>query len=113
MAIILPTDSAAALEAAQSIASARPAVRVSQERPSPQKSVERPPQAPVTHNPEDTNVVFRRDSNGQIYYVFTDSRSGRELQELPPKEVRNVGQGIADLVKELQQKNSNHLEVKG
>ena len=112
MAITLPTESVPAVEAAQSAAPARPVAKVVQAR-APQKPVEPVPQQPVTHNPEDTNVVFRRDPNGQIFYVFTDSQSGRELQELPAKEVRNVGQGIADLVKELQQKNSSHIEVKG
>src|SRR5579859_285168 len=113
MAITLSTDSAASVEAVQSTTPARPAAKVAQARPAPQKTAEPVPQQPVTHNPQDTNVVFRRDANGQIFYVFTDSQSGRELQELPPKEVRDVGQGIADLVKELQQKNANHIEVKG
>ncbi len=111
MAITLPTDLVPAIAAAQP--AARPAAKVAESRSAPQKPVEAAPQQPVVHNPEETNVVFRRDSNGQIYYVFTDAQSGRELQELPPKEVRNVGQGIADLVKELQQKNANHIEVKG
>ncbi len=113
MAINLPTDSAAAVDPAQLAAPTRPAAKPAPDRLVPQKPVERASQAPVAHSAEDTNVVFRRDANGQIYYVFTDSQSGRELQELPPKEVRNVGQGIADLVKELQQKSSNHIEVKG
>src|SRR5579859_377533 len=111
MAITLPTDLVPVNAAAQP--AARPTAKVAPSRPAPQKPVEAAPQKPVVHNPEETSVVFRRDANGQIYYVFTDSQSGRELQELPPKEVRDVGQGIADLVKELQQKNANHIEVKG
>ncbi len=110
MAISLSSESVPAVEAAQ--AAARPVAKVVQAH-APQGPVEPAPQQPVTRNPQETNVVFRRDANGQIYYVFTDAQSGRELQQLPPKEVRNVGQGIADLVKELQQKNSSHLEVKG
>jgi len=112
MAISLSSERVPAVDAAQSAAPARPVAKVVQAR-APQKPVEPAPQQPVTHNPEDTNVVFRRDANGQIYYVFTDSQSGRELQQLPAKEVRNVGQGIAELVKELQEKNAKHLEVKG
>ena len=112
MAISFSSEPVPAIAAAQSAAPARPVAKLVQAR-APQKPGEPAPQQPVTHNPEETNVVFRRDANGQIYYVFTDAQSGRELQQLPPKEVRNVGQGIADLVKELQQKNSNHLEVKG
>jgi len=111
MTITLSSESVPAVEAAQSAAPARPVARVVQGH-ALQQPVEPDPQ-PVTHSPEETNVVFRRDANGQIYYVFTDAQSGRELQQLPPKAVRNVGQGIADLVKELQEKNSNHLEVKG
>jgi len=111
MAISLPSESVPAVGATQPTAPARPVAKVVQAR-APQKPVE-PAAQPVTHNPEDTNVVFRRDANGQIYYVFTDSQSGRELQQLPAKEVRNVGQGIAELVKELQEKNAKHLEVKG
>jgi uncharacterized FlaG/YvyC family protein len=56
-----------------------------------------------------TNVTFRKDSGGQIYYVFTDSESGRELRELPPEAVRKVGEGIAEFL----QQQDKHLDTKG
>jgi hypothetical protein len=60
----------------------------------------------------ETNVTFRRDSNGQIYYVLTDSQSGKELSEFPPEEVRKVGEGIAEYLKQTQAKQTSHLKVK-
>jgi len=39
---------------------------------------------------------FGRDANGQIYYVVTDTESGKELREIPAEEIRKVGEGIAD-----------------
>jgi hypothetical protein len=47
-----------------------------------------------------TSVTFRRDSNGRIYYVVSDANSGQEILEVPPKAVRDVGQGIEDYLKE-------------
>jgi len=60
-----------------------------------------------------TNVTFRRDSNGRIYYVVSDANSGQEILELPPKAVRDVGQGIDDYLKEQESKiGGSHVEVK-
>jgi hypothetical protein len=58
---------------------------------------------PVPESTEPT-VTFRRDTNGQIYYILSDPQSGKELRELPPEEVRKVGQGIADYLKQAQEK---------
>jgi hypothetical protein len=58
------------------------------------------------------NVTFRRDASGRIYYVLTDAQSGKELQELPPEEVRKVGEGIAQFLKQEEAKNTSHLNVK-
>jgi uncharacterized FlaG/YvyC family protein len=62
--------------------------------------------------PDATNVTFRRDSSGQIYYVLTDSKSGKELREIPPEEVRKVGEGIADYLRQEQEKSTPHIQVK-
>jgi hypothetical protein len=60
-----------------------------------------------------TNVTFRRDSNGRIYYVVSDANSGQEILELPPKAVRDVGQGIDEYLKEQESKaGGSHVEVK-
>jgi uncharacterized FlaG/YvyC family protein len=59
-----------------------------------------------------TDVTFRRDSNGRVYYVVSDSHSGQEILEVPPKAVRDVGQGIEDYLKNEQSKSSSHVEVK-
>ncbi len=59
-----------------------------------------------------TDVTFRRDSNGRIYYVVSDAQSGEEILEVPPKTVRDVGQGIEDYLKQEQSKASSHIEVK-
>ena len=66
----------------------------------------------VTPVPRQTDVTFRRDSNGRIYYVVADARSGQEILEVPPKAVRDVGQGIEDYLKEEESKAASHIEVK-
>jgi len=60
----------------------------------------------------DPNVTFRRDANGQIYYVVTDSESGKELRQIPAEEIRKVGEGIADYLKQEQKKPTPHIQVK-
>jgi hypothetical protein len=55
---------------------------------------------------------LRRRSQFRIYYVLTDAQSGKELQELPPEEVRKVGEGIAQFLKQEEAKNTSHLNVK-
>jgi hypothetical protein len=67
--------------------------------------------APLPQASEPT-VTFRRDANGQIYYVITDSETGKELGQLPPEAVRKVGEGIAEFLKHEQEKQSTHLRVK-
>lgn len=59
-----------------------------------------------------TNVTLRRDTNGRVYYVVSDAKSGQEILEVPPKELRDVGQGIEDYLKQQQSKASSHVEVK-
>lgn len=78
--------------------------------PTPEQTVSTP-NIPVTASP-DPSVTFRRDANGQIYYVVTDSESGKELREVPPEEVRKVGEGIADYIKQAQEKAPPHIKVK-
>ena len=60
----------------------------------------------------DSSVTFRRDANGQIYYVVTDTESGKELREIPAEEIRKVGEGIADYLKQEQKKPTPHIQVK-
>lgn len=59
-----------------------------------------------------TDVTFRRDSNGRIYYVISDVHSGQEILEVPPKAVREAGQGIEDYLKEEEARAGAHVEVK-
>jgi uncharacterized FlaG/YvyC family protein len=66
----------------------------------------------VTPAQRETDVTFRRDANGQIYYVVSDAQSGQEILEIPQKTVREVGQGIEDYLKQAQAKASAHVKVK-
>jgi uncharacterized FlaG/YvyC family protein len=59
-----------------------------------------------------TNVTLRRDTNGRVYYVVSDANSGEEILEVPPKALRDVGQGIEDYLKEEQSKAGAHVKVK-
>lgn len=60
----------------------------------------------------ETDVTFRRDANGQIYYVVSDAQSGQEILEIPQKTVREVGQGIADYLKQVEAKAGTHVKLK-
>lgn len=57
-------------------------------------------------------MTFRKDPAGQIYYVLTDPKSGKEIRQVPPEEIRKVGEGIAEYLKEEENKGGPHLEVK-
>jgi uncharacterized FlaG/YvyC family protein len=59
-----------------------------------------------------TEVTYRQDSNGRVYYSVSDAKSGQEILEVPPKILRDVSQGIEDYVKQEQSKASAHVEVK-
>jgi uncharacterized FlaG/YvyC family protein len=59
-----------------------------------------------------TNVTFRRDAQGQFYYVITDAQSGRELQQVPPEELRKVGEGIEEFLQQQQSKAASRLATK-
>lgn len=66
----------------------------------------------VTPAQRPTDVTFRRDSNGRIYYVVSDPQTGQEIVEVPAKAVRDVGQGIEDYLKKEESKATTHVEVK-
>jgi hypothetical protein len=59
-----------------------------------------------------TDVTVRRDTNGRVYYMVSDATSGQEILEIPPKALRDVGQGIEDYLKEVQSKATSHVKVK-
>jgi|SRR3954470_11538828 hypothetical protein len=59
-----------------------------------------------------TNVTFRRDAQGQFYYVLTDAQSGREIRQVPPEELRKVGEGIEEFLKQQQAQSISHIKTK-
>ena len=59
-----------------------------------------------------TNVTFRKDSQGQIFYVLTDAQSGKEIRQVPPEEIRKVGEGIEQYLKQQETKATTHLKTK-
>ncbi|MGB2592268.1 MAG: hypothetical protein WBG02_20060 [Candidatus Acidiferrum sp.] len=77
-----------------------------------QKAPAAPADSAATELQHQTNVTLRRDTNGRVYYVVSDAKSGQEILEVPPKELRDVGQGIEDYLKQQQSKASSHVEVK-
>ncbi len=58
------------------------------------------------------NVTFRRDGQGKVYYVLTDAASGKEIREVPPAEIRKVGQGITEYLKQEAAKNTSRVKTK-
>jgi hypothetical protein len=92
--------------------SASPAApRPAQSSPAPEVIPETQKSAPVAAILQ-ANVTFRRDPQGRIYYVITDAQSGKEIRELPPAEVRKVGAGIDEYLKQEAAKTQQHVEVK-
>jgi uncharacterized FlaG/YvyC family protein len=51
-----------------------------------------------------TTVTFRRDTDGSVYYVVSDARTGDEILQVPPKAVRDAGQGIEEYLKSQESK---------
>jgi len=49
--------------------------------------------------PEPLSLSFRKDSSGTTYYVILDSQTGQVVREVPPEEVRQVGDGIEQYLK--------------
>jgi hypothetical protein len=101
------------LDPVQNIEAPAPAPKAQGERPS----------APVTPRPEASTVpapviagqpavTFRKDSTGKIFYVVTDSQSGKEIREVPAAAVRKAGEGIDEFLKQRETKQTTRLEVK-
>jgi hypothetical protein len=99
---------------------ATPATQIKNERASPQTAAAATiaKNAPTAGTPvakpiePTTDVTLRRDNNGRVYYVLSDANSGQEILEVPPKAIRNVGQGIEDYLKQEQARASTHLKLK-
>lgn len=58
-------------------------------------------------------LTFRRDPSGRAYYVISDAQTGRELAQLPPEALRNIGEGIESFLKQQEQKRAqnSHIEA--
>ncbi len=56
-------------------------------------------------------LTFRRDPSGRAYYVITDAQSGRELAQLPPEALRNIGEGIDSYLKQQEQKRTQNTHI--
>jgi hypothetical protein len=69
-------------------------------------------QAAVPADTLPANVTFRQDGQGHIYYVLTDGVSGKEIREVPPSEIRKVGEGIAEYLKKEATKGTSHVKIK-
>jgi|SRR5690349_13788935 len=90
---------------------ARPAGnRASAPQPAPRKEPQSAKTAPAGEL--QAVVTFRRDDRGQVYYVVTDSQTGKELQQIPAEQVRKVGEGIADFLKRLESDSQSRVETK-
>ena len=86
-------------------------VQPAQNKPSTEKESNVQKQESVSAAAISPDVTFRRDRTGRIYYVVTDATSGKELREVPAKEVRSVGEGIEEFLKK-ESGLTSHVEVK-
>jgi hypothetical protein len=107
------------IPAAERAAAEAPAVvspRASTPPPAPAPQEASNPQANGGANASETQVAFtvQQDASGRIFYVVTDANTGEEIGQLPPEELRNVGEGIAEYVKqrEAQSAANQHIETK-
>ena len=100
-------------------------------RAPPQPVISAPPEETMTQTPRPTaapgepqkivvpaeaqpaNVTFQRDQQGKVYYVRTDPDSGKEIREVPSVEIRRVGQGIADYLKQEAAQGTSRVKIKG
>jgi hypothetical protein len=100
----------------QSTPAPKPAPR-SNARPSAAPAAkEAPKESPAiapTIGTQALDITFRRDSNGRVFYVVTDPHSGNEIQELPPRDVRQVGERIEEYLKQQQAKAASRINVRG
>ena len=74
---------------------------------SPPNSVPNAPSATEAEKPataqvgatESLALSFRKDTDGSTYYVLTDPQSGQIIREVPPEEIRHLGQSIEEYLK--------------
>lgn len=66
----------------------------------------------VTPAQRQADITFRRDSNGRIYYVVSDAKSGEEIMEVPSQSVRDVDQGIAEYLQQAESRAGAHVKLK-
>ena len=95
----------------QSSSSSAPHAPTQTKTPAPEKSGEPQSVAPIANNVQ-ANVTFRRDAQGQIYYVVSDAKSGKEILELPPAVIRKVAEGIGEFLKQQEAKHNPRVDVK-
>jgi len=100
-------------------AASNAAAQVKNERASSQLSAATAEKAAVTEAApvaaplqRETDVTYRQDSNGRVYYSVSDAKSGEEILEVPPKALRDVSQGIEEYLKEVQSKAASHVKIK-
>ncbi len=78
----------------------------------PQETTAETQKTPASGEDLQANITFRQDAAGQIYYVLTDPESGKEIREVPPAEIRNVSEGIADYLKQEATKATSRVKTK-
>jgi hypothetical protein len=59
-----------------------------------------------------TDVSVHRDNNGRVYYLVSDADSGKEILEVPPRALRDLGQGIEDYLREAQARATSRVNTK-
>jgi hypothetical protein len=94
----------------------KPALRSNARASSAPAAKEAPKESPAvgpTIGAQEPNITFRRDPNGRVYYVVTDAQSGQEIQELPPQDVRHLGERIEEYLNQQQARATQHVNVKG
>lgn len=101
---------------AETSAVVSPRVSTPPAAPAPAPPAPSDEQTSGTANASETQVAFtvQQDASGRIYYLITNAKTGEEIGQLPPEELRNVSEGIAEYVKqqEAQSAANQHIETK-
>lgn len=103
-----PTAKAVSTSGTGSAAAVTRALASTTDQPAPAAEV----QPTQTSNAQPVDVLLKVGANGHFYYAITDSKTGKEIQQIPTSQVRDVEDGIEKYLQQTE-KASQKLDAKG
>jgi hypothetical protein len=65
-----------------------------------------------SNDTQPVDVLLKVGADGHFYYAITDSKTGKEIQQVPTSQVRDVEDGIEKYLQQTE-KTSQKLDAKG